>query len=103
MQLVSGILSDILGILFWLIDIYVYVVVVMIVMSWLFQFDILSRRQPIVAQIADILYRLTDPVLRPIRRRLPNLGGIDLSPLVLIIGLQLLKQVISRLFLAVFG
>jgi YggT family protein len=100
MQLLFGILSDVLGILFWLIDIYVYIIVAMIVFSWLFSFGVLSRGQPIVAQISDILYRLTEPVLRPIRRLLPAIGGLDLSPLVLIIGLQLTKQIISRAFLA---
>lgn len=102
MQLVTGVLSDLLQIVFWVIDIYVYIIVAVVIMSWLIAFGVVNRYQPIVQQINDVLLRLTEPALRPIRRFMPNLGGLDLSPIVLIIGLQFLKQLISRVFIAVF-
>jgi YggT family protein len=103
MQLVSGVLSDLLGIVFWIIDIYVYIIVAVVIMSWLIAFGVVNRHQPIVQQINDVLLRLTEPVLRPIRRFMPNLGGLDISPIILIIGLQFLKQLISRVFIAIFA
>lgn len=103
MQLFTGILSDLLQIVFWIIDIYVFIVVAVVIMSWLIAFGVLNRHQPIVQQINDVLLRLTEPALRPIRRFMPNLGGLDISPIILIIGLQFLKQMISRLFVAIFA
>jgi YggT family protein len=55
-------------------------------------------RNPIVAQIGDFLYRVTEPALRPIRRILPNLGGIDISPIILILLLYFLRNIIFELF-----
>jgi YggT family protein len=103
MQLVTGILSDLLNIVFWVIDIYVYIIVAAVIMSWLIAFGVVNRYQPIVQQINDLLLRLTEPALRPIRRFMPSLGGLDITPIILIIGLQFLKQLISRLFIAIFA
>jgi YggT family protein len=76
-------------------NIYFWVLIAMIVMSWLMAFNILSPSNPNVRQANYFLRRLTEPVLQPIRRVLPDLGGIDLSPLVLIIGLQFLQQFVA--------
>lgn len=103
MQFVGGFLGDVMGILFWIIDLYIYIIVAAVIVSWLFAFNILNRHQPIVNQIAGIIYALTEPALRPIRRLLPNLGGIDFSPLVLIFGLILLKSLIRNIFFALFA
>ncbi len=62
--------------------------------SWLFAFNIVNGRNPVVAQIGNFLYQATEPALRPIRRFLPNLGTIDISPIVLLLGLMLLQRVI---------
>ncbi len=67
-------------------------------LSWLVAFNVVNTRNPIVAQIGDFLYRITEPVLRPIRAMLPNLGGIDISPVILIIGLMFLRQLVFWLF-----
>ncbi len=73
----------------WLIDtvstLAVYFIVASVVLNWLLAFDILNRRQTFVRMISEALYRLTEPFLLPIRRVLPDLGGLDLSPLVLIL------------------
>jgi len=103
MQFVSGFLGDVLGIIFWVIDLYIYIIVAAVIISWLFAFQILNRHQPIVNQIAGVIYALTEPALRPIRRLLPSLGGLDLSPLVLIFGLILLKSLIRNIFIALFA
>jgi YggT family protein len=71
-----------------LIDLYSFVVLLTVVVSWL----PIGRRNP----LAMTLYRLTEPVLEPIRRALPPMGGLDLSPMVLLIALMFLKRLIGR-------
>ena len=84
--------------LFWLIDtvltIALWVVLIQVILSWLINFDIVNLRQPFVYQLWNGLNRLLDPLYRPIRRILPNLGGIDLAPLVLVIGILFLRNLI---------
>jgi YggT family protein len=62
------------------------------VMSWLVAFDVINLRNKLVATIYDLCDRLTTPALAPIRKIIPNLGGVDLSPVVLIIGIQFLQN-----------
>ena len=73
------------------IDLFVLVMLIMIVMSWLLNFNVINRGN----QFVDALWRasnaLTEPLLGPIRNMLPNFGGLDLSPIVLLIGLQALR------------
>jgi YggT family protein len=82
----------------WLIDtlitLYVYILIASAVLSWLVAFNVVNVRNPIVAQIGDFLYRITEPALRPIRRILPNLGGIDISPIILILLLYFLRNLL---------
>jgi YggT family protein len=81
-------------------DLFVWVLIVSAVLSWLVAFDIVNPRQKLVAMIGAFTYRVTEPVLRPIRRYLPAMGGLDLSPLVLILLLMFLQSFLRRL---VFG
>ncbi|MCA0424691.1 MAG: YggT family protein [Proteobacteria bacterium] len=81
-----------------LISLYIWLVIAQIALSWLIQFGIVNARQPFVMQIGDFLYRITEPALGPIRRRLPDLGGIDISPMVLIIGLMFIRMLVHELF-----
>ena len=81
-----------------LIDLYIYVLIAAAVMSWLMAFNVVNSQNPTVRMIWDFLYRITEPVLAPIRSVLPGLGGIDISPVILIIGLLFLKQLILWLF-----
>ena len=78
--------------LFWFVDqllhLYIWAVILSALVSLLASFGVLDTRNRIVWTIGDFLFRLTDPALRPIRRFLPNLGGIDISPIILILGLQ---------------
>ena len=80
------------------IDLYIYVLIAAAVMSWLIAFNVANSHNPTVRMIWDFLYRITEPVLAPIRSVLPGLGGIDISPVILIIGLLFLKQLILWLF-----
>jgi YggT family protein len=78
---VEWLLSTVLGLYFW-------VVIVGAVLSWLIAFDVVNTRNRLVNTIYDLTERLTAPVLAPIRKVIPNLGGVDLSPVALIIGIQ---------------
>lgn len=67
---------------------YMYIVIGQVILSLLVSFGIVNARQPFVAALGEFLYKATEPVLAPIRRRMPDLGPIDISPVVLLIGLQ---------------
>ena len=75
-------------------DIYFWILISAVVMSWLIGFNIINGHSDIVRQIRYALYRLTEPVLGPIRRFLPDLGGLDLSPLVALIALQFVRYLV---------
>jgi YggT family protein len=77
-----------------IIDIYWWILIISAVLSWLIAFGVINTHNRVVATIADVLYRLTEPVLRPIRNMLPSLGGIDISPVVLILIIILIKSII---------
>jgi YggT family protein len=77
-----------------LISIYIWLVVASAVLSWLVAFNVVNARNNAVRQIGEFLYRITEPALAPIRRFMPDLGGIDISPIVLIFALVLLQNVV---------
>ena len=66
-------------------EIYVWLLIAAAVLSWLIAFNVVNTRNQAVAMVGDFLYRITEPALRPIRNMLPNLGGIDISPIILIL------------------
>jgi YggT family protein len=74
---------------------YMWIVIAMAIFSWLVAFNVVNTRNQGVAMIGTFLYRITDPVLRPIRNVLPNLGGIDISPVVLFLIIIFLQRVIE--------
>lgn len=76
------------------IDIYTWVVIASAIMSWLVAFGVVNVRNHFIRVVVDLLYRLTEPVLRPIRRFLPNLGGVDISPVVLLLGLFFVRSLL---------
>jgi YggT family protein len=94
----------IIGPLFWLIttviDLYIWVLIIGAVLSWLVAFNVINTRNRFVWAVGDFIHRISEPALRPIRSILPNLGGIDISPLVLILLLIFAKQVLSRLYVS---
>ena len=76
------------------IDIYTWIVIGGAIMSWLVAFGVVNVSNKFIRMVVDVLYRLTEPVLRPIRSVLPNLGGVDISPVILLLGLFFLPSLL---------
>jgi YggT family protein len=77
------------------IPLLIYVVVASVIMSWLIAFNVVNQHNQFVRALWNAFNAVTEPMLRPIRRRLPDLGGIDISPMIFILGLLLLRYVIN--------
>ena len=86
---VGKLIYDILGI-------YSGIIIAGAIMSWLVAFGVINVRNQVIRVIVDLLYRVTEPVLRPIRRFLPNLGGIDISPVVALLLIIVIQHVIAN-------
>jgi YggT family protein len=86
----------------WLIQeiifLYICILIAAAVLSWLVAFNVVNPYNQVVRNIGEVLHRLTEPALRPIRNLLPNLGGIDISPVILILLLLFLERLILWLF-----
>jgi YggT family protein len=78
----------------WVIQAYIWVLIASAILSWLVAFDVINRRNPFVTKLGLFLFRLTEPLLRPIRRVLPLIAGVDLSPLVLILLLMFVRNLL---------
>ncbi len=76
------------------INIYIWLLIAMAVLSWLVAFNVVNTSNRFVFTIGDILYRVTEPALRPIRRIVPNLGGLDVSPVILILLLIFIQNLL---------
>ncbi len=76
-------------------DIYIWVLIASAILSWLVAFNVLNTSNRFVYSLGDFLFRITEPVLRPIRQVLPNLGGIDISPVVLILILIFAQRLVA--------
>lgn len=87
-------MTSLFQILMLILDIAQFIIIAHIIMSWLINFQVLNLRQQLVASIWDGLNRLLEPVYGPIRRRLPNMGGLDLAPLVVLIAIIALRIVV---------
>jgi YggT family protein len=77
-------------------QVYVWLLIAAAVLSWLVAFNVVNTRNQVVAMLGDFLWRITEPALRPIRAVLPNLGGIDISPVILILIIFLIENIIIR-------
>jgi YggT family protein len=75
-------------------QLYIYLLIASAVLSWLIAFNVVNTRNQVVAAVGEFLYRITEPALRPIRSLMPNLGGIDISPVILILLIILIENVI---------
>ncbi len=89
-------MQAVLYVLLQVLNLYMYILIASAIMSWLVAFNVVNLRNQVVAGIASFLYTMTEPLLRPIRRFMPNMGGLDLSFLVLWFGIILLEQIIIR-------
>ena len=86
-----------ISILMFLINLYILVVVAHVVISWLIAFDIVNSSNDAAVRLTTLLRKLTDPVFKPIRKYIPPIGGMDFTPLIVIIGLQLLPSLLISL------
>jgi YggT family protein len=93
----GGFLAPIIRVILALLDIYWWVLIIAAVMSWLIAFNVINTYSRPVAMIGDVLYRLTEPVLRPIRSFLPNLGGIDVSPVIALLIIWFVEMELVQL------
>ncbi|MEM8773125.1 MAG: YggT family protein [Pseudomonadota bacterium] len=75
-----------------ILDLFIFVMIAMVIMSWLIGFNVINRHNRVVDMIWRTLVSLTEPVLGPVRRLLPNMGGLDLSPLVVLFGIYFLQM-----------
>lgn len=73
-------------------DIFWWLIILSAIFSWLYAFNVVNPRNQVVGTIGNMLFRLTEPVLGPIRRLLPDLGGIDISPIVLLLIIFFIRQ-----------
>ena len=76
-------------------QLYIWILIAAAVLSWLVAFNVVNSRNQVVVHIGEFLYRITEPLLRPIRNAMPNLGGIDVSPVVLILIIIFIRYVIA--------
>jgi YggT family protein len=83
-----------IGFIVLVIDLYIWVVIASAILSWLIAFNVVNTQNRFVYSVADMLYRVTEPALRPFRNILPNLGGIDISPVILILFLLFIRDVV---------
>ena len=77
-------------------DIYSWIIIISAIVSWLVAFGVVNIRNNVMRMAVDFLYRITEPVLRPIRRFLPNLGGIDISPVVALLLIIFLQHLLRE-------
>jgi YggT family protein len=84
-------MRPIIYVLIQVINLYMYLLIASAILSWLIAFNVVNTRNQFVAGVAEFLYRITEPVLGPIRRRLPNFGGLDISPIIVFFLLWIIQ------------
>jgi YggT family protein len=85
-----------LDVILFILQLYWYVIIIVAIMSWLIAFNVINIYNDVVRSIWNALNALTEPLLRPIRNMLPNLGGIDISPIILLLIIFLIEDIIQR-------
>lgn len=90
------ILDPLLSVIQVALEFYVILVIASAILSWLVHFGVVNTRNQFVSMVGEFLWRITEPALRPIRRFMPNLGGIDISPIVLILIIYFLNRVLAN-------
>ena len=81
-------------------DLYIWIIIVGAILSWLVAFEVVNTHNRFVFMVGDAIHRITEPALRPIRRYMPDLGGIDISPIILILALIFMRDVVLGSWLA---
>ena len=81
-----------------IISLYIWVLIINVIITWLVAFNVLNKSNRYIYSVLDVSHKLTDPPLNFIRRYLPNLGSIDISPIILILGLMFLRNLVFETF-----
>ncbi|MEQ8355016.1 MAG: YggT family protein [Kiloniellaceae bacterium] len=97
------ILGPLIEILIFALTIYIYMVIGSAILSWLVHFGVINTRNQFVSMLGEFLWRITEPALRPIRRFMPNLGGIDISPIILILIIYFLQKVLANILVSLYS
>lgn len=84
------------------INIYIFVIILHVAVSWLIVFKVLNAENPQAQNLITLLKKLTDPVMKPVQKYVPPIGGIDITPIVVIIALQLLNSLLISLLVSIF-
>src|SRR5579863_3042718 len=91
----SPAMRAVLDIILIVLDLYVWLLIAAAILSWLIAFNVVNTRNQFVSAVAEFLYRITEPLLAPIRSFMPNLGGLDISPIILILIIMFIQRVIT--------
>jgi YggT family protein len=97
------ILGPLIQILIIALNIYVWMVIASAILSWLVHFGVINTRNQFVSMIGEFLWRVTEPALRPIRRFMPSLGGIDISPIILILIIYFVQMVLQNILVSLYS
>ena len=89
-------MMSLLWLILQIINLYVWLIIIQVVMSWLIAFNVINTNNRFVYMVGDFLYRVTEPAMRPIRRILPSLGGIDLSPMVVLLLIIFIRKLLAE-------
>ena len=93
----NALVGSLLDVVLLALQLYSYVIIASAIFSWLYAFNIINSSNQIINTIGRVLYNLTEPALRPIRRFMPDLGGVDISPVILLLIIWFLQNFIARL------
>jgi YggT family protein len=85
-------------ILMLLLDIFFWVIIIQVVMSWLIAFDVINIRNAQAQNLITLLNKITDPVFKPLRKFIPAIAGIDITPIIIIFSISILKNVVTKIF-----
>jgi YggT family protein len=97
----GGFVVPVIRVILALLDLYWWIIIISAIMSWLMAFNVINTYNRPVAMLVDVLYRLTEPVLRPIRHFLPNFGGIDISPVIVLLIIWFVQMELAQLMFQV--
>jgi len=100
MHPITALFASLLEVTSFLLNLYIWVLIISAILSWLVAFDVVNAHNRLVRMVGDFCFRVTEPVLRPIRNMLPMTGGLDLAPLALIVIIYFIQSFIRHL---VFG
>jgi YggT family protein len=93
----GGFIVPVIVVVIAILDLYWYLVIIQAVMSWLIAFNVINTYSRPVAMVLDFLYRITEPLLRPIRQFVPSFGGLDVSPVILLLVIWLVEMELKQL------